>query len=213
MHLGHSLCIQHIQDRIGCLFQISIRLSRLYLPHKDNVFLIHSRDKVLGLCRKQASYGLQGVGILLIFRFNEEHHALYVCLDMELFGPVVNIHQEQVIQQKVFNKVVLIKPLFIGHQQILDLERRQLSHHVNIVAASLCKEDVFQLVLVKYLKKLIAGNHLTVCRRICKGKDGVLILFCLLKRGCQNFSFHVADAEIDPGNFFQSVNVRLQDLI
>ena len=124
---GHSLCIQHIQDRIGCLFQISIRLSRLYLPHKDNVFLIHSRDKVLGLCRKQASYGLQGVGILLIFRFNEEHHALYVCLDMELFGPVVNIHQEQVIQQKVFNKVVLIKNLLLDNLLLVDVYKRQLS--------------------------------------------------------------------------------------
>ena len=132
---------------------------------------------------------------------------------MELLRPVVNIHKKKIVKKQVFNKVILIKPLFICHQQILDLECRKLSYHVHIIAAALCKQDVLKLVLVKYLEELIARNYLAVGRRIHKRKNRTFILFRIFKCGSQHFSFNITDTKVNPRDFLQSVDVRLEDLI
>ena len=50
--------------------------------------------------------------------------------------------------QKILNKVVLVKPLFICNQQILNLEGYDLPHHIDIIAAAIGKK----YILIKYFK-------------------------------------------------------------
>ena len=68
-------------------------------------------------------------------------------------------------------------------------------------------------MLIEYFKELITGNRLAVSRGIGKGKDGVFILFCMLKCGSQNFSFYIADTKINSRNILKPFYVRLQNLI
>ena len=65
------------------------------------------------------------------------------------------------------------------------------------------------MMLVKNLKKLIAGNQLALSRRICKRKDGAFILFRAFKGRSKHLAFHIADAKIDPCNFFKPLDIRL----
>ena len=69
-------------------------------------------------------------------------HALYIRVNVKLLSPVVNVHQQKVVQKQVLDEVVLVKTLLVGHQQVLYLERGQLAHHVDIVAGALGQHDV-----------------------------------------------------------------------
>ena len=83
---------------------------------------------------------------------------------MQLLCPVVNIHQQQVVQQQVLDEVVLIEPLLVGHQQILDLESGDLAYHVDIVIVPVGQQHIFQLLLIIHLEKQVALDHLAVRR-------------------------------------------------
>ena len=95
---------------------------------------------------------------------------MYVIFNMQLLRAAVNIHQQQIIQQQVFNKIVLIKSFFICDKKILNLKGRDLAYHVNIITFPIGKKYVFQLMFIKNLKKLISLHDLTVCRGFNKGK-------------------------------------------
>ena len=213
MNLCHGLCVQHIQNHVGGLLQVVVGLPRLYLLHQDDILLIHCCDKVLGLAGKQAPHRLQRVGIFLVLCLDNIDHPLYTGLNVKFFGPVVDVHQKQVVKKKVLNKVILVKALFVGYKKILDLERCQLPHHIRIIAAAFGQQNIFQLVLIKHLKELISLDHLTVCRRIYKNKDRVFIFFCIGKCGGQNLAFRVADTEIDSCYTFQAFNRCLKYLV
>ena len=168
MNLGHSLCIEHIENHVGCFLQLAVILSGLYFFYQNNILFIYCSNKVLGLGCKQTAHRLQCIHILFMLGFNQEYHALYVGFDMKLFRTVVNVHQKQVVQQQVLDEIVLVKPLLVCYQKILNLESCQLSYHIHIVTAALGQQNILQLMLVKYLKKLISRNHLAVRRRIHK---------------------------------------------
>ena len=93
---------------------------------------------------------------------------------MQFFCTVVNIYQKKIVKQKIFDKVILVKPLLVCDKQVL--ERRELSDHIYIVVPSVCEKDVFKLVFVKNLEKLISLNDLTVGRRCYKRKHRILII-------------------------------------
>ena len=78
-----------------------------------------------------------------MFCLDKEYDPLHIDFDMELFRPVVNVHQKEVVQKEVLDKVVLIEPFFICHQKVLDLEYDQFSDHVYIVARALCQQYIF----------------------------------------------------------------------
>ena len=65
-------------------------------------------------------------------------HALYIRVNVKLLSPVVNVHQQKVVQKQVLDEVVLVKTLLVSYQQVLNLECSQLANHVNIIAGSLC---------------------------------------------------------------------------
>ena len=49
-------------------------------------------------------------------------------------------------------------------EQVLYLEDRNLSQHINIFSVSISQKDIFQLMLIINLKKLISLYNLTVRR-------------------------------------------------
>jgi hypothetical protein len=132
---------------------------------------------------------------------------------VQLLGAVVDIHQKQIVQQKILDEIVLVEPFLICGQKAGKLESRHLSHHIYIIAGPLCQQNIFQLVLVKYFKKLVAVDHLTVRRRSDKGRHLTAAVLRLLFRRSQNLPFHIQDAQINPGNFPQSIDRVLKYLV
>ena len=94
-------------------------------------------------------------------------------LHMELLGPVVDIHQEQIVQQKVLEEIVPVKPLLVCDDQVLQLAHRNLPHHVYILARPLRNQNIQQLALVHNLQQMMDPYHLAVRRRIREAADQV----------------------------------------
>ena len=74
--------------------------------------------------------------ILFMLGLNQEYHALHIGFNMKLFRTVVNIHQKQVVQQKILDEIILVKPLLICYQKILDLETGNFTHHIDIITVA-----------------------------------------------------------------------------
>ena len=199
--LCSGLRAQHIHDGLRHALQVVAVFLRPHFPHQNDILLIHCRDEILGLCGEKAPDRLQCVHVPLLVRFNDKYNPAHVGLDMELLRPVVNVHQKEVVQQEILDEIIPVEPLLVGDQEVLELEHRHLADHVDIVPLALYEEDVFQLLLVKNLEKLISLYDLAVRLRIHKRQDGLLILLRPGKGGRQGFSLRIADAEVHPADF------------
>ena len=49
----------------------------------------------------------------------------------------------QIIKQQVLDKIILIEPLLICYQKILDLETGNFTHHIDIITVAIGKQDIF----------------------------------------------------------------------
>ena len=83
---------------------------------------------------------------------------------MQFLGTIININKKQIIKQQILDKVVLVETFLVGHQQILDLETGNFTHHIDIITVSSCQNNKLQLMLIKNLEKLKPLQNLTVCR-------------------------------------------------
>ena len=110
---------------------------------------------------------------------------------MELLRTIVNVHQKKIIQKEVLDKVILVESLLVCHQQILDLESGHLADHIDVIGLALHQYNIFQLVLVKYLEKLIALQHLALRQRLGEHEHRLFILFHRIQRGCQRLALGV----------------------
>ena len=144
-----------------------------------------------------------------MIRLQKKYHPTGFRIDVKLLSPVINVHKKQVVQKKILYEIVLVEPLLIRHQKGLDLKSSHLSDHVNIIAASLGHQDVFQLAFIKDLEKLVALHHLAVRRRIHKREHGSMMFFCFRIGRCQYISFQIHHTEINSGNHLQSIYGRL----
>ena len=151
----HILCrfIHLVVSFAGCQF--------LYHNH---IFLIHCCDEIFRFGSTLITHIIKCRIHSLPAALNNKYHTPYFRRNMKFLRAVVNIYQKQIIKKQVLDKVIFVKPLFICGQKAAQLKCRHLSNHVHIIIGSFCQQDVFQLVLVKYFKKLIAMNNLTVCR-------------------------------------------------
>jgi len=167
----------------------------------------------VGFGSEQGPHALQSARILVVSCLHNQHGPAHLRLDVKLLGPVVNVHQKQVVQKQVLDKVVLVKALLIGHQKVLDLEDHQLADHIGVVASAVQQQNIFQLVLVENLEKLEALDHLAVRRGINEGQNGARIRIRLREGGGQYLSFRVYDTEINSCYSLKPVNRILQYLI
>ena len=132
---------------------------------------------------------------------------------MQFFGAVKNIHHEQVIQQKIFDKIILIIPLLICHQEALDLQNEHLTDRIHILRVPAYDNDILQLGIIVYFEKLTFMDHLAVRRRLDKTLSIRLKTGKIFRSGCQNISFRVHHTQIHLSNPIHTVYGILQNLI
>ena len=119
---------------------------------------------------------------------------------MEFFCPVIDIHEQEIIEQKILDKIVLIKSFLICYQKVLNLKTGNFTHHIDIVAVSAGKKKIFQLMFIKYFKKLKSVHNLTVRRRLRKRLGWLGISVRLRKSRREYLSLQIDNAQIYPGN-------------
>ena len=61
---------------------------------------------------------------------------------MKLLRAAVDIHQQKVVQEQIFDEIVLVKTLLVCHHQILQLEGCHLSHHIGILPRIVGDQDI-----------------------------------------------------------------------
>ncbi len=133
---------------------------------------------------------------------------------MQLFRAAVNIHQKQVVQQEVFDKIVLVIPLLICHQKALNLERRHLADLIAGFILALDLYHIFRHAVVINLKILIAQNQLAfrgrgdkIFHRVNLASNHVFLC------GGNHLSFLLHNAQFLARDIFQPVDCALQNLI
>ena len=52
---------------------------------------------------------------------------------MQLLRAVVHVDQEHIVEKQVLDKIIFIKPLLVGYDQILNLADRHTAKHVGIL--------------------------------------------------------------------------------
>ena len=132
---------------------------------------------------------------------------------MKLLRTVENVHEEQIVQKKVLDEIVLVESLLVGRDQRLHLKRSHLRGHVDIIGTSVRNQDILQLLLIHDLKELIAGYHLALCRRIHEADRRLAEILCVFKRRRSHKSFRINHTHVNPADQLQPVQSRLKHLI
>ena len=121
-------------------------------------------NEIPAAAAKTGPYQLKHVAVPVVLRLDQEDRPFHVHWNMQLFRTAVDIHQQEVIQQQVFNEVILVKPFLVGYQKRLDLEGCHFPDRIDILSGSPCHKDILQLRLVEYFEKLAALDLLAVRR-------------------------------------------------
>ena len=98
---------------------------------------------------------LQNIAVPALGRLHNQHGPGGVYLNMQLLGPAVDIHQKQIVQKQILDKIVLVQPLLVCRQQHLHLECGHLADGIHIFPGAPGHQNILQL-LIKDLKKLIS---------------------------------------------------------
>ena len=213
MNPGNTFFFQKPLNAQSCFFQLRLGISLLDLFYDHYAVFIHRSDKIPAARGKEAAHKLQHIAFLAAGGFHDHDRPLCLRRNMQLFGAAVDIHKKQIIQQKVFDKIILIKPLFISDHQALKLKSRHLAHHIGIFPRTDHHQYIFGNLFVVYLKKLISGKLLAVRRRFDKISGGRLIIV-FLRRGSRHFiSVCIHHYEIHTGYCLKSLNRILQNLV
>ena len=101
--------------------------------------------------------------ILFLRSLQNVDHSSGVRGDMQLFGAIIDIDKEKIVQKQILDEVVLIEALFICGQQTLKLKYGHFSDKKVLVAGSLGKQNIFELMFIVHLEKLYAADRLGIC--------------------------------------------------
>ena len=118
--------------------------------------------------------------------------------DPELFGPSVDIHQQEVVQQEVLHEAVLVVTLLEGRDQSVQLEGGHPAHQESIVRISADHQHIFQLLVLQDFEELVRSRRLRIGRRSDKIRDR---MDCVLKNRCSgcdlpSLCIHHADLQM-----------------
>ena len=209
----HVRAAEARKDLIRDLVQVFIALVFQKFLDEDDVPAVHCGDEITDSAVEDSADRLQDIDIPVIFCLNDIDHAAHVRIDVQLLRAVVDIHQQQVVQQEILDEIIPVEPLLVGGKQILHLERRKLSDHIDIVTGAFRKKHIFQLGFIEHLKELASVHQLRFRRRFREGKRSALKGLCPGKSACEDLAVHVRDTQVDPGDCFQALEGRLQNLI
>ena len=98
---------------------------------------------------------------------------------MQLLCTIIDIHQKEIIQKEILHKIILIELLPICHEERLNLQNSELTHHVDIIRIPMRNQYELQLVLVKNLKELVASGCLGICLGFRERHDHIGKFFIL----------------------------------
>ena len=84
---------------------------------------------------------------------------------MQLFGPVENIDEEEIVQKEILHEIVSVIMLFVSNDERLDLGCCQLSDEVIVFRPCTGNEDVFGQLIIIYFKEMESPHLLCLCRR------------------------------------------------
>ena len=130
------------------------------IMHHDHIVFINLSHKIISCTSDIRAHHFQCIRIPPVLRFQNHRHTAGICLNMKLFGAAVNIHQKKIIQQKIFDKIILIEPFLVCYQQTLHLKCDHFAQHVGIFTASRSNQNIFQLLIIIYFKILMSLNLL-----------------------------------------------------
>ena len=164
MYIRRPFFLQRRNDALCHALQLCLWHFFQYLFDNDHAVFIHSGNEIAVSVAQTFSDHFHRIGIFSLARFNDHYGTRCFHLNTQLFGPAVNIYQKQVVQKQVFDKVVLIKPLFICNHQILDLKCCHFTDHIDILSGADSDQHIFCNLFIINLKELVFGNLLAVRR-------------------------------------------------
>ena len=162
VYVPDALLDKAVLDRPCILVDVAVRLIVRDLLDDDHIVLIDRGHKISAVLPEILPDLLKDIRVLSILGFHDQNGTFHISLYMKLFGTAVDIHQQQIVKQEIFDEIVLVKALLVGHHQILQLECRHLSHHVCILTRITGDQDILKLLVIIDLKELAALDLLAV---------------------------------------------------
>ena len=116
---------------------------------------------------------------------------------MQLLGPVIDIHQKEVVQDQVLDEGVAVISVPVSDHQRADLAYRHLSHSMHVLARSLGDQNILRRAFIKHLEEVISAHLLAV-----RGRGSELLshgtkILAVFPGNRDQAAFQVIDAEID----------------
>ena len=135
----------------------------------DHVALVHRGDKVGRTHTDILLHQLQDIPVAVRAVFDNNDHAPYIRHDAQLLGPAVNINQKEVVQEQILHETVLVIALLEGSHQTPQLKSCHPAHEQGVIALAPDNQDILQLLVFQYFKKLKGPCRL----RVCGGNDKI----------------------------------------
>ena len=211
--VDHRLRVHAVADIERGFFQVVIGVLFFQTPDQDNALLIHLGDQIPVVITEQVPDHLHRGVVPLILCFNDVNDTADLGFDVQLLGPVVDIHQQQIVQQQILHEIILVEPLPVRNDQILQLADRNSPDHVDILPGSLCDQDILRNLFSLHLKEMISLELLAVRGRrgkLLRGGDTDLLHPV---RGSNHIPIHAPHGKINLRDGLQLVNRRLDRLV
>jgi len=148
------ISLEQSENHFCGLVQICSAVRIIHFFYYNDILLIHGSYKIFIFSFKNTTYLFKLIAFFIPVRLYNIYNSPDISFNMQLFGTIVNIYQQEIVQQKILDKIVLIKTFLVCNQKILDLKTCDLSDHIDIIAISICKQHIFQLMFIKYFKEM-----------------------------------------------------------
>ena len=211
-HIPDSLFFQIGPQRLRRFVHLFQGVSVRELFYNNDIVFIYFRHEVLAVSPVVRSRQLQHIAVTAAGHLHNQNRSGNIRLNMQLFGTTVYVHKKQIIQKQILDKIILVKPLFISHQKILQLESRHLADGIDILRRAAGNQYIFQQLFIKNFKKLVPLYFLRIRRRSgkfhrCSGYAAHV--------NCRSHlvAINIQDTKLHSSNSLQPINCVLQNLI
>ena len=203
-------CVQCFFDNFCNAVDFVCRFFVTEFFYQNDAVFIHCCHKVFCFRGENASDDFHNIHFFVDVCFDQIYDSAYIVFNVQFFRAAVNIYQQQVIQQQVFDKVVFVVSFFISHQQTLNLEGSNLTDTVAFFVFAFYLYHIFGYTVIINLEILITQNQLTFSLRAHKIFHRInLASNHVFFRGSNDLAFLFHDAQFFSRNVFQSINGTL----
>ena len=107
---------------------------------------IHRRNEILCSRRIEPAHCLHNNAVSFFFRLNQKNNSPCFNCDSELLCPIINIYQKKIVKKKILQKIILIHPFMVSHDQISNLTYTQPADHLYVIPNSMDHQNIFQFI-------------------------------------------------------------------